>query len=46
MILQIMFGEESIKKRADAYDALKARRQQQKELLDEIESDQDQDPTK
>ena len=43
MILQIMFGEETIKKRADAYDALVARRQQQRELREEMESDQDRD---
>jgi len=41
MILQIMFGEETIKKKPDAYDALVARRQEQRELREEFEEDED-----
>ena len=40
MILQIMFGEESIKKKADAYDALVARREEQKALREELGDDE------
>jgi hypothetical protein len=40
MILQIMFGEETIKKKVDAYDALVARRQEQKELREELGDDE------
>ena len=40
MILQIMFGEETIKKQADAYDALVARRREQKELREELGDDE------
>ena len=37
MILQIMFGEETIKKKNDALDALVARRQEQRALREEFE---------
>jgi len=40
MILQIMFGEESIKKKADACDALVARRQEQNKLREELGDDE------
>ena len=36
MILQIMFGEESITKKGDAYESLVARRQQQRNLRAEL----------
>jgi Fe-S-cluster containining protein len=39
MILQIMFGEETIKKKNDAYDALIARRQEQQKLREESGDD-------
>jgi Fe-S-cluster containining protein len=45
MILQIMFGEETIKKKNDALDALVARRQAQRELREEFEEgDQEEGP--
>ena len=45
MILQIMFGEETIKKKSDALDALVARRQAQRELREEFEEgDQEEGP--
>ncbi len=37
MILQIMFGEESITKKGDAYESLVARREQQRKLRAELE---------
>ncbi len=43
MIRQIMFGEETIKQKNDAYDALVARREQQRTLREEMESEPDQD---
>jgi len=43
MILQVMFGEETIAKKGDAYEALATRRQQQQELREEMDPTQDQD---
>ena len=44
MVLQIMFGEETIAKKPDAYEALVARRQEQQALREEMEQDaQDED---
>jgi hypothetical protein len=40
MIRQIMFGEETIRKKDDAYDALKARRQEQRKLREEMEGEE------
>jgi hypothetical protein len=39
MILQIMFGEESIKRKSDAYDALVTRRQEQGKLREELDDE-------
>lgn len=40
MIRQIMFGEQTIRKKDNAYDALKALRQQQQKLSEEIEGEE------
>jgi Fe-S-cluster containining protein len=43
MIRQIMFGEESIARKNDAYDALVARREEQRKLREEMEDDESSD---
>jgi hypothetical protein len=40
MLRQIMFGEETIKKKDNAYDALLARREEQRKLREELEGDE------
>ena len=40
MLRQIMFGEETIKKKDNAYDALLARREEQRTLREELEGDE------
>jgi Fe-S-cluster containining protein len=40
MIRQIMFGEETIARKADAYESLVARREEQRKLREEMEDDE------